>query len=191
MDLNNITYRNLSIDECDRISEIEPSQWIKKAWRRIDGQYQLIEINYMEEGWPDGFITYREALEKTLTSGGISFGAFNKKGKMVGYTTLNHDFFGRTAKYLLLDSIFVSRGYRGYGIGKQLINQVIDCAINWGADKLYTCAGSSEDTIAFYKSNGWTNASEVSSDLLEEDERDIQLEYDLKNDRNKKVFSSL
>lgn len=28
----NMEYRVLSIDECDRISEIDPSQWIEKAW---------------------------------------------------------------------------------------------------------------------------------------------------------------
>lgn len=180
MDTNKVTYRNLSIDECDRISEIDPSQWIEKAWRKINGQYKLIEINYMEKGWPDGLVAYREALRNTLNSGGVGFGAFNGKGKMVGYVTLNHDFFGKTSKYLLLDSIFVSREYRGFGIGKKLIDQIIKCAINWGADKLYTCAGSSEDTIAFYKSTGWVKASEVNQGLLEEDDRDIQLEYDLR-----------
>lgn len=49
-----------------------------------------------------------------------------------------------------------------------------------GADKLYTCAASAEDTIAFYKSMGWVNAKEINQELLEKDDRDIQLEFDIK-----------
>lgn len=174
-----IQYRKLSLDECDRISEIDPSQWIENVWRKIDGQYKLIKINYKEESWPDGYETYRDGLIYAINSGGVAFGAFNKKGIMVGFITLNHDFFGQTAKYLLLDSLFVSRAYRGLGVGKRLINLASDSAKTWGADKLYTCAASSEDTIAFYRSLGWVAAVEINEALLEKDERDIQLEYEL------------
>ena len=38
---NNIEYHILSINECDRISEIGPSQWIEKAWR-FDQDYRDI-----------------------------------------------------------------------------------------------------------------------------------------------------
>lgn len=174
-----IKYRTLAIDECNRISEIDPSQWIEKVWRKIDGQYQLVKIDYMEEGWPDGFEAYSDALKDTINSGGIAFGAFNGEGTLVGYVTLNHDFFGQTAKYLLLDSLFVSHTYRGLGIGKNLVKYCVTSAKAWGADKLYACAGSAEDTIAFYKSIGWVEAVEINKALAEEDERDIQLEYDL------------
>lgn len=104
---------------------------------------------------------------------------FAQAGTLVGYVTLNHDFFGKTAKYLLLDALFISRKYRGLGIGRNLVNYCITCAKTWGAEKLYACAGSAEDTIAFYKSLGWVNATEINPALAEKDERDIQLEYDL------------
>ncbi|MCG8514952.1 MAG: GNAT family N-acetyltransferase [Halanaerobiales bacterium] len=179
MSTSQIKYRTLSIEESNRISEIDPSQWIEKVWRKIDGKYQLVKIDFMEEDWPDGFEAYRDAFKNTINSGGIAFGAFNKEGACVGYVTLNNDFFGKTAKYLLLDSLFVSRPYRGIGIGKSLVNYCTTCAKTWGAEKLYTCAGSAEDTIAFYKSIGWVEATEINTALFEEDERDIQLEYDL------------
>lgn len=51
---------------------------------------------------------------------------------MIGYVSLNHDFFGRYAKYLLLDSLFISRTYRGKGIGKTLVKYCIDKAESWG-----------------------------------------------------------
>ena len=105
----NIEYRILSANECDRISEIDPSQWIEKAWRDVDGHLELVAINYMENDWPDGYETYRDKLKNTISSGGVAFGAFNENGSLVGFATINHDFFGETARYLLLDSMFVSK----------------------------------------------------------------------------------
>lgn len=177
----NIEYRILSINECDRISEIDPSQWIEKAWRDVDGHLELVSINYMENDWPDGYETYRDKLKSTIISGGVAFGAFNENGSLVGFATINHDFFGEISRYLLLDSMFVSRPYRGTGLGKKLFKHCANKAYEWGADKLYMCAGSSEDTIAFYKSIGCVNAEEINQILFDQDHRDIQLEYDLRS----------
>jgi len=176
----NIKYRILTIEECDRINEIDPSQFIENVWRNIDGQYQLVTINYMEESWPDGYEVYRDKLIDTIKSGGASFGAFNEENTMIGFATLEHHFFGEKSRYLLLDSMFVSRSYRGLGIGKKLVNLCADQARQWGADKIYLCAASSEATIAFYKSIGCVSAEEINQVLFDNDHRDIQLEYDLK-----------
>ncbi|MEB1808805.1 MAG: GNAT family N-acetyltransferase [Bacillaceae bacterium] len=59
---------------------------------------------------------------------------------MVGFVTLNDGFFGETAKYVLLDSMFVSRPFRNYGIGKRLFQKCTEKAKGWGADKLYMCS---------------------------------------------------
>lgn len=170
-------YRVLSLKECSRIQEIDPSQWIERAWRKVEGEYQLVTINYMEEGWPDGYEVYKSALIETINSEGVAFGVFNHEENLIGYASLNHDFFGEYTKYVQLDSIFISKPYRGLGFGKELINRCINVARTWGADKLYACAASAEDTIAFYKSMGWVDAIEINQVLLEKDERDIQLEY--------------
>lgn len=175
-----LQYRDLLIEECDRISEIDPSQWIEKVWRNIDGNYQLITINYMEDDWPDGYEKYRDALKATIKSGGTAIGAFADNDKLVGFVTLNNQFFGKTAKYLLLDSMFISRQCRNLGIGKQLFQKCAAKALELGADKLYICAASSEDTIAFYRALGCVEAKEINQQLFDNDHRDIQLEYELK-----------
>lgn len=174
-----ILYRTITIDECDRIAEIDPRQFIERVWRIKDGEYKLLTINYMEEGWPDGYESYRDKLRETIEGGGIAFGAF-LNNTMVGFASLNHDFFGTSARYLLLDSMFVSRCCRGKGIGKKLVQLCSEQGLKWGADKLYLCAASSEDTIAFYKSIGCIEAMEINQSLYESDPRDIQLEYSLK-----------
>lgn len=177
--LKKLQYRDLSIEECDRISEIDPSQFIEKVWRNIDGEKQLITINYLEEDWPDGYEKYRDALKETVRADGAAIGAFDEDERLVGFVTLNSGFFGETAKYVLLDSMFVSKEFRNYGIGKQLFHKCAEKAKEWGAGKLYMCAASSEDTIAFYRSLGCVDAKEVNKELYESDPRDIQLEYEL------------
>lgn len=178
--MSKIVFRDLLVEECDRISEIDPSQWIEKVWRNIDGEYQLITINYMEESWPDDYEKYRDNLKETIKAGGAAIGAFDDQQKLVGFVTLNNEFFGQTAKYLLLDSMFVSRQQRNLGIGKKLFQMCAIKAREWGADKLYLCAASSEDTIAFYHALGCVAAKEINQELFESDQRDIQLEYELR-----------
>jgi len=146
----------------------------------VDGERKLVQFDYLDPDWPDGYDYYRSKLEETILSEGVAFGAFETSGRMVAFATLDHDFFGEKAKHLLLDSMFVSRECRGKGIGKRLFRMCAEQAKEWGADKLYMCAGSAEDTIAFYHSLGCTDAEEIDQALFEEDPRDIQLEYILK-----------
>ena len=49
----------------------------------------------------------------------------------------------------------------------------------FGAEKIYLCAGSAENTIAFYKKLGCKDATEIDEVLLAEDPNDIQLELEL------------
>ncbi len=172
-----IQYRELTIEECNRINEIDPSQYIERVWRNIEGEYQLVTINYMEEDWPDGYETYRDALIVTIQSGGVAIGAFTETNQLIGFVTLNHDFFGKSAKYLLLESMFVSKEFRNLGLGKNLFQRCREKAKEWGAEKLYLCAASSEDTIAFYRSVGCVAAEEINQELYDRDHRDIQLEF--------------
>lgn len=49
----------------------------------------------------------------------------------------------------------------------------------WNADKIYICAGSAEETIAFYHAIGCKEAEEINKELYESDTRDFQLEFSL------------
>ncbi len=60
--MTKIYYRELKLDECDKISEINPEQYIKNAWRDVDGKKMLVEIDYLETGWPDSYDRYRNEL---------------------------------------------------------------------------------------------------------------------------------
>jgi GNAT superfamily N-acetyltransferase len=181
--MKNITYKIVKINEIHKISNIDASQYIKRAWRIINGKRQLIDINYQSDGFPNEVDHHIKALEKTIQNDGLVLGAYDIEN-LIGFVSLESQFFGSQFNYVLLDQMFISKSYRNQGIGKKLMSACINQAKKWGADKIYICAGSAEDTIAFYKKLGCEEAKEINQELYESDIRDIQLEYDLIKDQD-------
>jgi GNAT superfamily N-acetyltransferase len=177
--MENITYRELTVNECARIREMNASQYIRRAWRAIEGERKLVEINYQDPDWPNGYEQHYNNLKDTIVSGGSAIGAFDSNNMLVGFATLNRDFFGEAYKYVLLDQLFVTLECRGKGIGGKLFEVSADVARKWHADKIYICAGSAEETIAFYFAIGCKEAVEVNKEMYESDPKDYQLEYTL------------
>jgi len=174
-----ITYKVLRMNDIDRISDIDASCHIKYAWRMVDGQRVKILLDYYETGFPEGIEHHKQALKNTIKHHGFAIGAFNEEEKLIGFLTLNNHIFGNTTKYVLLDQLFISKPYRGLGIGKKLFYQSIEKARSFGASKIYVCAGSSADTIAFYRRLGCKDAFEINQALLDDDPIDVHLEFEL------------
>ena len=172
-------YRKLELEDCERINEINPSQYIGKAWREVEGVRQLIDINYQDSDWPNGYENHYNNLKRTIINDGVAFGAFDKDDRLIGFASMNHDIFGEMFDYVLLDQLFISLDHRSKGIGKKLFLLCVDVAREWKADKIYICAGTAEETIAFYNRIGCKEAVEINKQLYELDVRDYQLEYSL------------
>jgi len=172
-----IEYRVLRLEDCNRISDIDASQFIGKAWRKVDGRLQLVEINYFDPSWPNGYETHLNNLVETVATAGLAVGAFDHRQKMIGFVAVRRNFFGTTARYVLLDQLFITRDARGKGTGRLLFAVAADGARQWGAEKLYICAGSAEETIAFYWALGCKSVVEVNEALFDGDPRDLQLEF--------------
>ncbi|MDF1618024.1 GNAT family N-acetyltransferase [Petrocella sp. FN5] len=177
--MENIIYRELRREECERIKEMNPTQYIGKAWRQVSGKLQLVEIDYNDTDWPNGYKYHYEHLKKTITSDGFAIGAFSVEDQLIGFATVDHNFFGEKYRYVLLDQLFITLDQRGKGIGRKLFERCAEAAIKWKADKIYICAGSAEETIAFYHARGCKKALEVNTELYDLDPKDLQLEYTL------------
>ena len=175
-----LEYRKLIIKEANRIAEIDATHYIKNAWRlkKETGEYGLVEINWTDTELPNGLEWHLYRLKGTLASGGVAFGCFDD-GVLIGYGTVDKEIIGKQERYALLDQLFVSQNQRGKGIGKALFLMCAKQAKEYGAKKLFICAGSAENTIAFYKNLGCVFAAERNEILYEDDPRDIQLEYSL------------
>ena len=172
-----IEIKALALEDCKRIRDIDASQYIGKAWREAEGRLQLVEIDYFDPSWPNGYETHLSNLVETVTGDGLAVGAFDHRQKMIGFVAVRRDFFGETARYVLLDQLFITREARGKGLGRKLFEAASEGARQWGAEKLYICAGSAEETIAFYSALGCKEAAEVNRALFDGDPRDLQLEF--------------
>lgn len=175
--MEKFSFKRLTIEDSHRIKEIDASHFVKRAWRVVDGVRQLIDLNYDDPDFPGGFDEHHEALKETIQNDGFAIGALDESGKLLGFATLNSDVFGMESKYVLLDQMFISRDQRGKGLGKMLMMICVEEARAWQVDKLYICAGSAEDTIAFYFGIGCQEAKEINQALYESDPNDYQLEY--------------
>lgn len=132
-----------------------------------------------EENWSDDDIVYLvQCLKSTITAGGTVFGAF-MDGILVGFSSVENEFFGDKKEYLQLSSIHVSYEHRGCGIGKTLFRLSADRARELGAKKLYISAHSSQETQAFYTSMHCVEAETINQNLVAAEPFDCQLEYRL------------
>ena len=177
--MSDVIYRKLTLEECEYINQMDPSQYIGKAWREVDGKRQLIDINYQDCDWPNGYEYHISHLKETILNKGSAIGAFNKNNKLLGFATINPKLFGEKYNYVLLDQLFITSECRNKGIGKKLFMISANVAREWNADKIYICAGSAEETIAFYFAVGCKEAKEINKELYESDIRDFQLEFSL------------
>lgn len=174
-----ISYREMNAEEAESIALIDASCFIKNVWRRDSetGSYVLKRIDWTEPGLPNGYEWHLRRFQEALDNGGKAFGCYHGD-TLAGYATVHGQVFGQQ-KYVLLDQMFVSRDHRGTGIGKALFTLCAEQARRIGAEKLYLCAASSEDTVAFYHALGCVPAIEPDPKLTEEDPRDIPLEFPL------------
>ena len=173
----NIFYRIMTLDDCDKLNDIDASQYINNAWREVDGKRVLVPINYQDPTWPNGFEVHYSKLRDTIENSGVSIGAFDENEKLLGFGSINNIEFGKKSNYALLDQLFLSLDIRGKGIGKQIFYKCVDIAKNWHMDKILICAGSAEETVGFYRSIGCKETEELHEEFYDEDPRDLQFEY--------------
>ena len=81
----NIEYRQLLAYECEQIKGINPSRFIKRAWRKVDGIKQWVDLNWKDDDYPNGYGHHFMALKTTFEGGGFAMGAFDGK-RLIGFT---------------------------------------------------------------------------------------------------------
>lgn len=102
------------------------------------------------------------------------FVAKDHRGNVVGYTTYFVAYHTWSGKSLYMDDLYIRELYRGKGIGKQLIEEVIKYAKTNNCYKLsWQVSNWNKPAIAFYESLGATiDSIELNCNLvLENDEK--------------------
>lgn len=183
--MDKISYRRLTESDCERMREIDASQYIGRAWREVDGARHLVEIDYQDPDWPNGYAHHYNNLKHTIKQGGVAFGAFashDHADTLVGIASLEPMIGEGKDGETLLDQLFISRAYRNRGIGKELFNLCLTAAKEWEAKRIRIYAGSAEETIAYYFAMGCREASVIDREAVGYDPRDFQLEFRILQD---------
>jgi GNAT superfamily N-acetyltransferase len=75
--------------------------------------------------------------------------------KLIGYATYFYTFHTWSGKGMYMDDLYVQKQHRGQGLGKSLLNKVIELAEETGCEKLqWLVSNWNTDAMDFYKSIG-------------------------------------
>jgi predicted N-acetyltransferase YhbS len=176
--LKTVDYKELEKTEIDiaLFARFNRYQDVKKCWRKENGEWILKEIIFTEQWGSNEYKILIKCLQNTIKIGGTVFGAFHND-VLVGFASIENNFFGSQKKYLQLSSIHISYENRDMGIGKALFPLACNEAKEMGAQKLYISTHSSEESQAFYRAMGCVEAMEYNDKLVAEEPWDCQLEY--------------
>ena len=156
---------NFSMESLDSYNR---KQAVNKVYRRIDGEYTLVDCKYTED-WD---LNKKRSVAKQISSDKYITYIALEKDKVVGFIGLLRQLNG---PYMILDMMQVSSECRGQGIGRRLFEAGKDEARKNGAEALYISACSSEETIAFYRAMGSELASDPIKEIAEEEPFDLQM----------------
>lgn len=172
-------YRILSRTEIGQLVEMDRTETVDYVYRLYDGKLRLEKEHWDVADWDASEKQRRIAeLQKGYDHGDTLFGAFDGS-KLVGISVLDEYTLPKVAGRFNLAGLWVSRAYRGQGVGRTLVALVMDKARELGAKTLYTSGTHSENTVRFYLPMGFHLADPVDPDLFEAEPEDIHMERDL------------
>ena len=151
-------------------------QTVTECWREVDHKWVLVPNPFVENWTIEQCQAIAEDIEKHMNHDQTGFGAFDGE-RIVGFATVSHHMFGKTANYVELVCFQISEEYRHQGIGRKLFAMICEEALRLGADKLYISSHSSKESQAAYHALGCKHAEEINEILAEQEPFDVQLEY--------------
>jgi predicted N-acetyltransferase YhbS len=167
--------RPLTRDEIELIWTIDRSEVHHHVYEVRDGELVRVPRYFDIPGWrSDAMERETAGLVDCFDRGGTFLGLFDGK-VLVGVAVLENARVGRTSDQMQLAYLYVSRAYRGRGIGTELFDAAVSLARGAGASALYISATPTENTVDFYLGRGCILAPEPDPRLLAAEPEDIHL----------------
>lgn len=171
--------RLLKRDEVELIWTIDRSEVHHHVYELRGGQLVRTPKYFEIPGWrPDAVEKETPALLDSFDRGGTFLGVFDAE-TLIGIGVLESARVGRGRDRMQLAYLYVSRPYRGRGVGTQLFDAAASFAREAGARELYVSATPTENTVDFYLNRGCVLAPEPDPRLLAAEPDDIHLLYPL------------
>lgn len=176
--MEQITYREIEKEEITRrlFDGFERYQKVTRCWRKVDGEWILKDIAFIDDWGEKEYEFLVECLRRTVDTGGAVLGAFCDE-RLIGFASVEGRRLGSRGQYMQLSSLHVSCRVRGRGTGKALFARACAFARGKGAEKLYISAHSAEETQAFYHAVGCVEAEEYDAALAAAEPCDCQMEF--------------
>ncbi|WP_432405222.1 GNAT family N-acetyltransferase [Wukongibacter sp. M2B1] len=172
-------YRILLRNEIESLRDIDRSERIEKSYYLEDEKLKIKDNYYNVRGWHPKELEYLiSRLYDLYDRGGIIYGGFDSS-HIVGMIALDSELIGKNKDQLKLDILYISSKYRKKGIGRKLVECVIDRAKETSATKLYVSATPTQGTVDFYMRIGFDLASEINEKLFQLEPEDIHLELEI------------
>jgi len=173
------TIREMTIDELDRIGEIDRSERITQQYTAAGGSLELVDVDIHAARWGEPrehpVQHYVDEWRPVLEAGGTLIGAFDGD-VLVGFAVYNPSISEGLAQ---LTALHVSRPYRGTGVGCALSDEVVRRARADGAGRLYVSATPTRATVDFYMGRGFEPLAVPDARLFALEPDDIHLEMRL------------
>ena len=175
-----IVYEKLSADNFNphSLDGFVRRQEVRECWRRVEGQWKLLPIAYVEDWDLEARRKRAEIILRSIREGGLAYGAWDQ-GRLAGFARLDPVRFGSQSQYVDLAQFHVSLPYRGRGIGRRLFSMACAGARELGASRLYISAHSAVETQRFYRAMGCTEAAVYCPEHVAAEPFDCQLECPL------------
>lgn len=176
---SSIEYRVLSREEIQKLVQMDRTETIENVYHIRDGKLNLKKERWDVKDWSPQEKQRRIAeLQKGYDDGNTLFGAFDG-ATLLGMSVFEPRPLTSAAGRFNLAGLWVSYKYRGRGIGRKLVQMVIDKARESGARTLYVSATPSENTVRFYMSLGLRLAAPIDPEMFRREPEDIHLELPL------------
>ncbi|MFX0114488.1 MAG: GNAT family N-acetyltransferase [Candidatus Hodarchaeota archaeon] len=172
-------YRVMIKEELKRVAELDRREKIEAVYYYRDGCLDLVSEHWGVPEWSSREKQQKiNSLHELHDRGGTIIGAFDES-RVVGVIALDNKYIGRSNDQLNLPGLWVSKEYRKRGVGKTLVELVMQKAREIGAKRLYVSATPSENTVNFYLKRGFRLAHEINQRLFELEPEDIHMELEL------------
>ena len=130
-------YRVLSRTEIGKLTEMDRTETVDYVYRLHDGKLRLEKEHWDVADWDASEKQRRIAgLQKGYDHGDTLFGAFDGS-TLVGVSVLDQYTLPKVAGRFNLAGLWVSRKFRGKGVGRTLVSLIMDKARELGAKTLY------------------------------------------------------
>lgn len=171
--------RPLERAEIEKIWTIDRSEVHHHLYQLQEGVLVRIPSYFEIPGWDPDQIEHDEpVLNECFKRGGTFIGMFDDE-QLVGVAVVDTVPLGENGDQVQLKYLYVSRDYRGKGVGARLFRASVDIARRRGAKRFYISATPTENTVHFYQKMGAVVTLTPDPELYALEPEDIHLIYPL------------